>query len=60
MEGILGHDLLKTGHPVGGGTPFIPMKAARWCFEAKKSQLPCYENYLDHQLSRLSSGLAPG
>ena len=26
-----------TGHIVGGGAPFIPMKAAQWCFEAKKA-----------------------
>ena len=25
-----------TGHSVGGGAPFTPMKAAQWCFEAKK------------------------
>ena len=29
-----------TGHRVGGGAPFIPNKAAQWCFEAKKLNFP--------------------
>ena len=33
-----------TGHSVGGGAPFIPKKAAQWCFEAKGAQLFRYEN----------------
>ena len=33
-----------TGHSVGGGALFIPLKAAQWCFEAKKAWLTSNEN----------------
>lgn len=32
------------GHSVGGGAPFIPLKAASCCLEAKKTRFPGYEN----------------
>ena len=48
-----------TGHSVGGGAPFIIMKAAQRCFEAIKTRLPVYENTWLH-LSQLTSGLDPG
>ena len=38
MQSIQG--LFISGHSVGGEALFIPLKAARWCFEAKKALLP--------------------
>lgn len=35
---------IKSGQSVRDGAPFSPMKAARWRLEAKKAQLPAYEN----------------
>ena len=53
---VLFKGVLSPQHSVGGRAPFIPVKAAQWCFEAKK--IDFYEKLWKY-LDRLP-GLAPG
>lgn len=41
---------MTSGHGVGGRAQFVPMKAARWCSEAKKARLPGCENIQTSQI----------